>query len=71
MNLLFRLFYRPFYSSDATQFIDQLKAARPELAQQQRSGRGLLWDKQVDRQAQRDYQAARVAQKPYVYQSHD
>ncbi len=71
MNLLFRLFYRPFYTSDATLFLDQLKAARPELPEQQRSGRGLLWDKNVDRSAQRGYQASRVAQKPYVYQSHD
>ena len=71
MNLLFRLFYRPFYSSDATQFLDQLKAARPELPQQQRAGRDLLWDKSVDRSAQRGYQAARVAQQAYVYQSHE
>lgn len=71
MNLLFRLFYRPFYTSDATLFLSQLKAARPELPEQQRSGRDLLWDKNVDRSAQRGYQAARVAQKPYVYQSHD
>ncbi len=71
MNLLFRLFYRPFYSSDATQFLSQLKNARPDLLNQQRAGRDLLWDKQVDRGAQRGYEAARVAQQPYVYQSHD
>ena len=35
----------------------------------QRAGRELLWDKQVDRQAWADFEAARVAQKPYVYQS--
>mgnify|MGYP001756838149 FL=1 len=30
------LFGRPHYSSDATQFIDQLKAERPELEAGQR-----------------------------------
>jgi hypothetical protein len=62
-------FRRPDYSSDASQFIDQLKAARPELEAQQREGRALLWDVPVDREAQRGYKDSRVAQKPYVYQT--
>ena len=37
-----------------------------------REGRALLWDKDLDRQQQAEYQTARVAQKPYVYQTnHD
>ncbi len=63
------LFRRPDYESDTTQFINQLKAQKPELEAQQRQGRALLWDKQVDREAQAQYKAARVAQKPYVYQT--
>ena len=63
------IFRRPDYQSDTTQFINQLKTSRPELASQQREGRALLWDKQVDLQAQKDYRTARVAQKPYVYQT--
>ena len=63
------LFRRPNYESDTTQFIQQLKAQRPELEAQQRQGRALLWDRPVDRQAQAEFQAARVAQKPYVYQT--
>ena len=63
------LFRRPDYESDTTQFINQLKAQRPELPAQQRQGRALLWDKQVDREAQAEFKAARVAQKPYVYQT--
>ena len=63
------LFRRPDYQSDATQFILDLKARRPELDAQQRQGRELLWDKQVDREAQQEFKAARVAQKPYVYQT--
>ena len=62
-------FRRPDYESDATQFIKQLKAQRPELEAQQRQGRALLWDKQIDRVAQQGYKAARVPQQPYVYQT--
>ena len=63
------IFRRPDYRSDATQFIDALKGQRPELEAQQREGRALLWDKQVDRNDQQAFKAARVAQKPYVYQT--
>ena len=63
------IFRRPDYKSDATQFIDQLKAQRPELDEQQRAGRALLWDKQVDRKIWGDYRDTQVAQKPYPYQT--
>jgi hypothetical protein len=63
------LFGRPHYTSDATQFIEQLKTSRPEIEQGQREGRALLWDKKVDRDLQAQAQAARVAQQPYVYQT--
>lgn len=62
-------FRRPDYVSDTTQFIDQLKAQRPELETEQRQGRALLWDKQIDRTVQQEFKAGRVAQKPYVYQT--
>jgi Protein of unknown function (DUF3460) len=63
------IFRRPDYTSEATQFIDQLKASKPALEAEQRAGRALLWDASVDREAQRDQNAARVPQKPYVYQT--
>jgi len=66
MSLL-RIFRRPDYNSDVTQFIGQLKEQRPDLEAQQRAGRALLWDRHVDREAQADYRDARVPQKPYVY----
>lgn len=53
------IFRRPDYQSDATQFINQLKATKPELDKQQQAGRALLWDKQVDRQLWNDYRQAR------------
>ena len=63
------IFARPHYRSDATQFIDQLKTAKPVLEAEQRAGRALLWDKAVDRSAWSEYREAEVAQKPYVYQT--
>ena len=63
------IFRRPDYTSDTTQFIEQLKAQRPELEAEQRQGRALLWDKRVNRDEQKAFKDARVAQKPYVYQT--
>ena len=62
-------FARPHYRSDATQFIDQLKADKPTLEQAQRQGRSLLWDQKIDRSFQAEAEAAEVPQRPYVYQT--
>jgi len=63
------LFWKP-YKSDVTAFIEELKARKPTLEDEQRQGRALLWDRAVDREAQAEYREARVAQQPYVYQTH-
>lgn len=63
------IFARPHYSSEVTQFLESLKKANPEIEAGQRAGRSLLWDKSVDREAQVEQSAARVPQKPYVYQT--
>ncbi len=55
------------YTSDVTQFISELKAKKPTLEAEQRAGRALLWDKQLDRAAEQAYDDAKVAQSPYVY----
>lgn len=60
------LFFKP-YRSEITQFIDKLKANKPSLEAEQRAGRALLWDKQIDLDAQRDNKTSRISQKPYVY----
>ncbi|MFT3856408.1 MAG: DUF3460 family protein [Aquabacterium sp.] len=60
------LFWKP-YKSDVTQFIDSLKSRDPKLEERQREGRARLWDKALDREAEKDWRDARVAQKPYVY----
>jgi hypothetical protein len=63
------IFRRPDYTSDTTQFIEQLKTQHPALEAEQRQGRALLWDQSVDREAQLQFKQGRVAQKPYVYQT--
>ena len=55
------------HTSDVTQFIRELKAAKPTLEAEQRAGRALLWDKTLDRSAQAEFKAANVAQGAYVY----
>lgn len=62
------LFWKP-YTSDVTNFIDELKAKKPTLETEQRAGRALLWDRNLDRDQQAQWQEARVAQQPYVYQT--
>jgi len=69
MSMLLKIFRRPDYNSEVTQFIEGLKAVKPDLEAQQRAGRALLWDKHVDRAAQTEWRGARVPQKPYVYQT--
>ncbi|WP_028603174.1 DUF3460 family protein [Ottowia thiooxydans] len=63
------IFRRPHYTSDTTDFIAQLKHEKPGLDQAQVQGRALLWDRKQDRDLQSEFSAARVPQKPYVYQT--
>ena len=63
------LFWKP-YKSDTTAFLEDLKSKKPTLDAEQRAGRALLWDKQIDRDLQAGFSEARVEQQPYVYQTH-
>jgi hypothetical protein len=64
-----RIFQRPAYQSEATSFIEALKRNKPTLEAEQRAGRALLWDKQLNQQDMADWNEARVPQKPYPYQT--
>ncbi|MEZ2722351.1 DUF3460 family protein [Paenalcaligenes hominis] len=55
------------YESDITQFLNNFKKQHPETEAKQREGRGRLWDKPIDQEAQDGYKAANVPQDPYVY----
>ena len=63
------IFARPHYTSDATQFIEQMRQQKPTLEAEQRAGRALLWDKNLDRGQQQEYIDGKVRQQPYVYQT--
>lgn len=62
------LFWKP-YTSEVTNLVTELKAKKPQLEAEQRAGRALLWDKNLDRQQQAEWQQAKVAQQAYVYQT--
>lgn len=66
-SFLQRIFRRPDYQSDVTQFIEQLKTDKPDLEAQQRAGRAIWWDKHIDRELMADWKQARVPPKPYAY----
>jgi hypothetical protein len=66
-SFLQRIFRRPDYRSDVTQFIEQLKTEKPDLEAQQRAGRAIWWDKHLDREQISEWKQARVPHKPYVY----
>lgn len=61
--------FRRLTANPMPQFIRPAQGARPELDEQQRAGRALLWDKQVNRKIWGDYRDTQVAQKPYPYQT--
>jgi len=57
------------YQSDVTQFLNDLKARKPELERKQREGRAIFWDKQLDLYELERWKQARVPQQAYVYQN--
>jgi hypothetical protein len=58
------------YESEHTKFIRELMKKEPQLAQDQRKGRAIWWDKRPpDLAERRTMDEGRVAQQPYVYQN--
>jgi hypothetical protein len=57
------------YESDITQFMRKLLDERPQIREEQRKGRAMWWDKQLDLDELERQRAARVPQKAYVYQT--
>ncbi len=56
------------YESDATRLIRSLLEERPQIAEVQKAGRSLWWDKRQDLDQLRRERESRVRQKGYVYQ---
>lgn len=57
------------YESEITRFLKEYKKTHPDVEKRQREGRGLLWDKPQDPELLEGFRAARVPQRPYVYQN--
>lgn len=58
------------YESEFTQFLKGLKAERPQLEAEQRTGRAIWWDKDaIDLDQARRWRDARVPMQAYPYQT--
>ncbi len=57
------------YESEHTRFMRELLEKKPQLAEEQRKGRALLWDRQVDEEEQERFRQSRIKQSAYVYQT--
>jgi len=57
------------YQSDVTRFLQEYKKNHPDVEQRQREGRSIFWDRKQDPELLEAFRAARVAQRPYVYQN--
>ena len=60
------------YQSDISRFLQQLRQQDPNLLARQKEGHALLWQPQLPETAegralQKGFDAAHIAQQPYVY----
>ncbi|HXY04989.1 MAG TPA: DUF3460 family protein [Burkholderiaceae bacterium] len=55
------------YESELTAFLRTLRQTHPGLERRQAEGRALWWDRQLDLDELRRWQASRVRQSAYVY----
>lgn len=55
------------YISEATTFIQSLKANNPQLEQSQRDGRALLWDKLINLSDLANQSNNKLPNRSYVY----
>jgi hypothetical protein len=56
------------YESELTRFLRDLKQQNPAIAADQKRGRAIWWDKNLDRDLNRRFEESGVPQAPYVYQ---
>lgn len=55
------------YESETTQFLRDLMKKHPELEAQQRDNRATWWDRKLDADEQRRFQAAEETKPAYAY----
>ncbi len=56
-----------YYESDATKLIRDLLKEKPQIAEEQKKGRALWWDKKITQDDIKRAQESRVKQRAYVY----
>ena len=56
------------YESEFTKFLRELKERQPDLDRQQREGRAIWWDKDVDPDLYKRFRESTLPQPAYVYQ---
>ncbi len=57
------------YESETTRFLREFLEKNPEVVQDQKKGRAIWWDKQLNAAEQDAFRDARVPQAGYVYQN--
>jgi hypothetical protein len=55
------------YESDITKFLRELKERNPDLEREQREGRAIWWDKDVDPDLYQRFRQSSLPQPAYVY----
>lgn len=57
------------YESELTKFIRDLKTKTPDLEREQREGRAIWWDRELDLEQLKRWRESKIPQQPYVYQT--
>jgi len=57
------------YESEHTRFMRELFEKKPGLADEQKKGRAIWWDRELDLDQEKRDAQSRVNQTPYVYQT--
>lgn len=57
------------YESDITRFLRELKDRNPDLDREQREGRAIWWDRDVDPDLYKRFEQSTLPQPAYVYQA--
>lgn len=57
------------YESDVTKFLREMHEKKPALDDEQRDGRAIYWDKQLDADELARWKASGVPMQGYVYQT--
>ena len=56
------------YVSEFTKFLGEMKEQNPDLDRQQREGRAIWWDKDIDSELYKRFNESKLSQPAYVYQ---